>query len=160
MRFIVGLTGGIGSGKSAVAALFEAHGVPVIDTDAIAHELTASGGAAIAPIRECFGPEYIAENGALDRAKMRDTVFANAAARHRLEGILHPLIRTATAGRTLAAPGPYVILMIPLLVESGNTRDRAQRLLVVDCTDTLPTDRAFFHLSPLGANCMACKTAA
>ncbi|HEX9179507.1 MAG TPA: dephospho-CoA kinase, partial [Burkholderiales bacterium] len=93
MPLVVGLTGGIGSGKSAAAAMFEALGAGIVDTDAIAHELTAPQGAAMAAIRETFGPDYLTANGALDRARMRSRVFADPGSKRRLEGILHPLIR-------------------------------------------------------------------
>jgi dephospho-CoA kinase len=135
MSYVVGLTGGIGSGKSAAARIFAELGVPVIDTDAIAHELTAPGGAAIAPIRNAFGAGFIAPDGALDRAAMRDAVFAEDSAKRRLEAILHPLIRIETDARTRSATGPYVIQMVPLLVESGSYRQRVQRVLVVDCRE-------------------------
>jgi dephospho-CoA kinase len=133
--YIVGLTGGIGSGKSAAAAVFAELGATVVDTDAIAHELTVPGGIAIAALREAFGADFITADGALDRSRMRDRVFTDPAAKLELEGILHPLIRTVTNARTLAATGPYVIQMIPLLVESGKYRERAKRVLVVDCTE-------------------------
>jgi dephospho-CoA kinase len=135
MAYIVGLTGGIGSGKSAAAAIFARLGIPVIDTDAIAHELTAAGGAAIAPIRNTFGSGFIAPDGALDRSKMRDAVFADAAAKRRLEAILHPLIRNETEARTNDAKGPYVVQVVPLLVESESYREHVQRVLVVDCRE-------------------------
>jgi dephospho-CoA kinase len=131
----VGLTGGIGSGKSAAAAVFAELGATVVDTDAIAHELTVPGGVAIGEIRDAFGAEFIAADGSLDRARMRSTVFADPFAKRRLEAILHPLIRTVTDARTLAAAGPYVIQMIPLLIESGKYRERAKRVLVVDCSE-------------------------
>jgi dephospho-CoA kinase len=133
--YIVGLTGGIGSGKSAAAAIFSGLGASVVDTDVIAHELTRPGGVAIAPIRDAFGAGFIAADGSLDRVRMRNAAFADAAAKRRLERILHPLIRTVTDERSLAATGPYVIQVIPLLVESGKYRERAQRVLVVDCPD-------------------------
>jgi dephospho-CoA kinase len=132
-RFLVGLTGGIGSGKSTVADMFAAHGVTLVDTDAIAHALTAPGGAAIPPIREAFGSEVISEDGALDRAAMRAIVFADAGARKRLEGILHPMIGHCCDLLIESASGPYTIVVVPLLVESGRWRDRIDRLLVVDC---------------------------
>jgi cell division protein ZapD len=131
--FTVGLTGGIGSGKSAVAGLFEQFGVTVIDSDAIAHELTRPGGGAIEAIRTAFGPEYITQEGALDRARMRSLAFNNPDARKGLEAILHPLIRAESARRAGAAVSPYVIQMIPLLVEGGISESRFQRVLVVDC---------------------------
>jgi dephospho-CoA kinase len=139
--YIVGLTGGIGSGKSAAAAVFAELGASVVDTDAIAHELSAPGGSAIAPIREAFGDGFIGADGALDRARMRNTVFADPAAKRRLESILHPLIRTVTDARTRAATGPYVIQVIPLLIESGKQRERAQRVLVVDCPEATQVAR-------------------
>lgn len=141
MAYIVGLTGGIGSGKSAAAQAFAQLGATVVDTDAIAHELTAPGGAAIAPIRAAFGASYISANGALARALMRELVFADAAKKRLLESILHPLIRARAAELVGAARSPYVILMVPLLVESGNYRQRCQRILVVDCPEELQVER-------------------
>jgi len=135
MPFVVGLTGGIGSGKSAVAGLFAREGVTVVDADAESHALTAPGGAAIEPIRATFGAEYITAAGALDRARMRERVFAEPAARARLEGILHPRIQTECTQKVLAAAGPYAILMIPLLIESGEPRRRVHRIAVVDCSE-------------------------
>lgn len=129
------LTGGIGSGKSSVASLFAARGVEVIDADALAHELTAPGGAAVPAIRTTFGAAVIDERGALDRARMRSLAFADPDARQRLEAILHPMIRAESARRQAAATSAYVILMIPLLVESGDPRRRCDRVLVVDCPE-------------------------
>lgn len=139
--YVVGLTGGIGSGKSTVADLFVAQGVPLVDTDAIAHELTAAGGAAMPALRDAFGPVIADAAGALDRAAMRRLVFADPLARSRLEGILHPLIRDLSAQRCRAAAAPYVILAVPLLVESGSYRERCQRILVVDCPEKLQIER-------------------
>jgi dephospho-CoA kinase len=130
-RYVVGLTGGIGSGKSEVARLFAARGVGIVDTDAIAHELTARGGAAIEPIRAAFGPAAIVD-GALDRAVMRRLVFADPASRGKLEAVLHPLIRGRSDALVAQASSPYVILVVPLLVESGVDRSRYQRVVVVD----------------------------
>jgi dephospho-CoA kinase len=141
MTYIVGLTGGIGSGKSAAARAFEALGITVIDTDAIAHALTAPGGAAIAPIRAAFGADYLAADGALSRARMRELVFADAAKKRQLESILHPMIRTQTNELAQAARSPYVILMVPLLIESRDYRQRCQRILVVDCPEELQLAR-------------------
>ncbi len=141
MTFIVGLTGGIGSGKSAAATLFEALGAAVVDTDAIAHELTAPGGAAIGPIRSAFGAEVIAPNGALDRTAMRRLAFADAQAKARLEAILHPMIRAEADRRSAAARAPYVVLVVPLLVESGGYRSRMQRVVVVDCPEEVQVAR-------------------
>jgi dephospho-CoA kinase len=134
-RLTVCLTGGIGSGKSSVAHLFAERGIDVIDTDALAHELTRPGGGAIRPLVEAFGAEALDASGALDRARMRRIAFGDAAARARLEAILHPLIRVAAARRAAAATSPYVILMIPLLVESGAPRAQCARVLVVDCPE-------------------------
>lgn len=135
--FAVGLTGGIGSGKSTVADLLQALGAAVVDTDALAHELTAPGGAAMPAIAAEFGAQFVTANGALDRARMRELVFAQALAKRRLEAILHPMIRALTERRAaaLAAAAPYVVLMIPLLVESGRWRERVDRVLVVDCAE-------------------------
>jgi dephospho-CoA kinase len=132
-RFIVGLTGGIGSGKSAVADRFALRGATIVDTDGIAHELTASGGAAIAPIRAEFGDTAIDGSGAMDRKAMRDLVFADPDARRRLEAILHPMIRDVSDRRCRAATSAYVILAVPLLIESGTYRARCNRICVVDC---------------------------
>lgn len=131
--FIVGLTGGIGSGKSAVADRFALRGVTIVDTDGIAHELAASGGAAIAPIRADFGDTAIDVSGAMDRKAMRDLVFADPDARQRLEAILHPMIRDESDRRCRAATSAYVILAVPLLIESGTFRERCNRICVVDC---------------------------
>jgi dephospho-CoA kinase len=137
VTYIVGLTGGIGSGKSAVADLFAAQGAPVVDTDAIAHSLTGSGGAAMSAIRAEFGDRVTSADGALDRAAMRGIVFADPSARKRLEAILHPMIRAESERQvaTGAARAPYVILMVPLLVESGDYRKRVDRIAVVDCAE-------------------------
>lgn len=137
----IGLTGGIGSGKSTVAALFAQHGVTVVDADQLSHELTAPGGAAVDAIRGAFGDEYIDAHGALDRARMREKVFSDSAAKKRLESILHPMIRDETDRRVARAESPYVILMIPLLVETGEPRARCDRVLVVDCPEATQIDR-------------------
>ncbi|HRO57840.1 MAG TPA: dephospho-CoA kinase [Burkholderiaceae bacterium] len=131
-RFLVGLTGGIGSGKSTVADLFAAHGANIVDTDAVAHALTAAGGAAIPEIRRAFGDSVIEPEGALDRAEMRKLVFADPAARQRLEAILHPMIGHCCELMIAEASGPYTIVVVPLLVESSRWRERIDRLLVVD----------------------------
>jgi dephospho-CoA kinase len=141
MSYIVGLTGGIGSGKSAAAQVFEELGTTVIDTDALAHALTDPGGAAIEPIRAAFGADYLTPDGALDRARMREVVFADAAKKRLLESILHPMIRSRTNELVRAERGPYVILMIPLLIESNEYRKRCQRILVVDCPEELQLAR-------------------
>ena len=139
--FLVGLTGGIGSGKSTVADLFAAHGASIVDTDAVAHALTAAGGAAIPAIRQEFGDAVITDDGALDRAAMRDIVFADAGARHRLEAILHPMIGHCCELMIAEATGPYTIVVVPLLVESGRWRERVDRLLVVDCPVEVQIER-------------------
>lgn len=139
--FVVGLTGGIGSGKSTVADLFVERGATLVDTDAIAHELTAAGGAALPALLMEFGPAVATADGAMDRAAMRRRVFADGSAKARLEGILHPLIRQVSAERCRAAVSPYVILAVPLLVESGAYRQRCDRILVVDCPENLQIER-------------------
>lgn len=140
--FCVGLTGGIASGKSSAAALFEELGAAVVDTDAIAHDLTRSGGAAMEEIRRAFGPSFVAADGSLERAKMRQLVFNDPDAKARLEGILHPLIREQARARILAAQQPYVIVVVPLLIETGAYRDLIQRVLVVDCGEEQQVARA------------------
>ncbi len=139
--YIVGLTGGIGSGKSTVADLFVAQGAALVDTDAIAHELTAPDGAAMPALIAGFGADIADGAGALDRAAMRRRVFADPSARGRLEGILHPLIRRLSDERCRGAAAPYVILAVPLLVESGNYRQRCDRIVVVDCPESLQIER-------------------
>jgi dephospho-CoA kinase len=129
----IGLTGGIGSGKSKVADMLGHWGAAIVDTDVIAHELTAPGGQAIEPIRQHFGPGVISATGALDRQAMRDLVFDSPQARHELEAILHPLIGMLTQKRAEAASGCYLVFVVPLLVESGRWRDRVNRICVVDC---------------------------
>jgi dephospho-CoA kinase len=135
VTFVVGLTGGIGSGKSAAAEEFARLGATVVDTDAIAHELTAPGGAAIEGIRLLFGDAFIDPSGAMDRRQLRELVFGDPAARKRLEGLLHPMIREESTRRIAAATGPYVVHVVPLLVESSDYRRRVDRVLVVDCPE-------------------------
>ena len=142
MNLVVGLTGGIGSGKSTVADLFAARGAGVVDTDLIAHALTAADGAAMPAIRAEFGAALIAADGSLDRAAMRRLAFSDAAAKTRLEAILHPLIRAHSETQCQAASdAPYVLLIVPLLVESAAFRARAHRILVVDCDEALQIAR-------------------
>ena len=141
---MIGLTGGIGSGKSTVADLFVARGAALVDTDRLAHALTAPGGAAIEPIRAAFGDAVIAADGRMDRAAMRALAFADPAARQRLESILHPMIRAgAQAGiaAAIAAGAPYVIVAVPLLVESGDRSGRYDRILVIDCPPEVQIER-------------------
>lgn len=132
-HFIVGLTGGIGSGKSAAAEAFATLGIVIVDTDAIAHELTAAGGEAMPGIVAQFGTSMQRPDGALDRDAMRRKVFADPDARLQLEALLHPLIRRDSAIRCAQADSPYVILAVPLLIESGDYRKRCNRICVVDC---------------------------
>lgn len=141
MPFVVGLTGGIGSGKSAAADAFAARGASVVDTDVIAHELTGPGGEAMHAIREAFGPEVVTTDGRLDRARMRALAFRDGAARRRLEAILHPMIQQVSAARVTEAQGPYVVLVVPLLVESGDYRQRVDRVAVVDVPETVQIAR-------------------
>lgn len=133
MPFVIGLTGGIGSGKTTVANLFASMGAGLVDTDEIAHRLTQPGEPAIAAIGRAFGPEYIATDGSLDRIRMRNLVFANASARRDLETILHPLIRKESARQIAESTTVYVMVVVPLLIESGAYRDIMTRVLVVDC---------------------------
>ena len=132
--YLVGMTGGIGSGKTFVADLFEARGAAIVDTDLIAHRITAPHGAAMPLIAREFGNAFVAADGSLDRARMRSLVFADDTARARLEGLTHPLIRAETEREIKAARGAYVIVVVPLLVESGTWRSRVDRVLVVDCS--------------------------
>ncbi|HEX2011781.1 MAG TPA: dephospho-CoA kinase [Roseateles sp.] len=136
MAVRIGLTGGIGSGKSTVAALLAEAGAALVDTDAISRGLTASGGAAMSAIAAAFGSDMVAADGSLDRARMRAAVFADPPALQRLEAILHPLIGAETEARAAAAgPGVPIVFDVPLLVESGRWRRRVDRVLVVDCEE-------------------------
>ena len=131
----VGLTGGIGSGKSTVARRFGSLGALVVDTDALAHALTAPGGEAIPAIAAAFGADMIGPDGAMDRARMRTLVFGQPAERQRLEAILHPLIASATrAQASRAGAGQAVVFDVPLLTESGTWRARVDRVVIVDCS--------------------------
>jgi dephospho-CoA kinase len=134
-RFSVGLTGGIGSGKTTVADMLAARGATVVDTDLIAHRLTTPHGLAIQDIRAQFGDAFLTADGAMDRAKMRAFVFTEPSAKTRLESILHPLIRIETEREAAQAQGAYLVFVVPLLVESGSWRGRVSRVLVVDCTE-------------------------
>lgn len=143
--FVVGLTGGVGSGKSTVADLFVGHGAALVDTDAIAHELTGPAGPAIPALLAAFGATVVDASGGLDRAAMRRRIFADAAARQQLEAILHPLIRQIADQRCAEATAPYVILAVPLLVESASYRERCQRIVVVDCPESLQVQRVMLR---------------
>ena len=141
MSLVVGLTGGIGSGKSAAADEFARLGVTVVDTDAIAHDLTGPGGAAVPDVLRLFGAAFVDASGAMDRTRMRDLVFTDAEAKQRLETLLHPMIRAESARRIAAATGPYTLLVVPLLIESAGYRERVGRVLVVDCPEAIQMTR-------------------
>lgn len=141
MAFAVGLTGGIGSGKTTVANLFAAQGAGLVDADEISRRLTAPAQPAVAEIARKFGAQFIAADGSLDRARMRNLVFADAAARKDLEAILHPLVRQETTRQIVASTAPYVIVVVPLLIESGAYRGRMDRILVVDCAPEIQISR-------------------
>jgi dephospho-CoA kinase len=140
-RLVVGLTGGIGSGKSAAAEEFARLGATVVDTDAIARELTEPGGAALPQIKSLFGDAFLAASGAMDREAMRSRVFSDPAAKQALERLLHPMIRAEAERRIAAARGPYVVYVVPLLIESGDYRSRVNRVLVVDAPEALQVER-------------------
>jgi dephospho-CoA kinase len=137
----IGLTGGIGSGKSTVAALMVARGAHLVDTDAIARALTAPGGAALPALAAAFGPDLLDADGALDRARMRQLVFGDAAAKLRLEAVLHPMIGAEADAQAARAGGRTVVFDVPLLAESGRWRRRVDRVLVVDCPEPLQVRR-------------------
>lgn len=137
----VGLTGGIGSGKSAVAARFAALGAAVVDTDLISRTLTGPGGQAMAEIQRRFGPDFLLPDGGLDRRRMRAEIFSRPPSRTALEEILHPMIQAAALRQSVAAAAPYVILVVPLLVETGTYMDLVDRVLVVDCAPALQLAR-------------------
>lgn len=141
-RLCVGLTGGIGCGKSTVSELFKQRGVRVIDTDEIARQLTGPGGEALAEIARVFGVDFLDSGGAMDRLRMRRLVFSDPQAKARLESVLHPLIR-ARAADALAHAGdaPYVMLVVPLLFESPAYGEWLDRILVVDCEESLQIQR-------------------
>ncbi|SEA52474.1 dephospho-CoA kinase [Nitrosospira multiformis] len=139
---VIGLTGGIGSGKTSAANIFSALGAGVVDTDEIAHELTQSGGRSLPAIRRAFGEKYITPEGALNRKEMRNLVFNDTDARRKLEAILHPLIRDEVSRRVGLAQAPYLIIVVPLLLETGHYRGIVQRVLVVDCSEGAQISRA------------------
>ena len=149
----IGLTGGIGSGKSTLGNMLQECGLPLIDADAISRQLTSTGGAANEPLQEIFGADCIDANGALDRDHMRQLVFSNQDAKHRLQQLLHPLILVQIEQdiQVLANKGnSLVVIDIPLLVESSHWRDRLDRVIVVDCEENTQVDRVVSrsHLSP------------
>ena len=137
----IGLTGGIGSGKSTVAGLLAAHGAQIIDTDAIARRLTSPAGAAMADIRDAFGADLVDATGSLDRERMRALAFADPGAKRRLEAILHPMIGAETAREADASSADIKVFDVPLLVESGHWRSRVDRVLVVDCSEATQVER-------------------
>jgi dephospho-CoA kinase len=139
--FTVGLTGGIGCGKTTVARGFSAHGIAVIDADEISHALTAPHGKALRSIAETFGSTLLQADGAMDRAAMRQLVFADASARSRLEAILHPMIREECKAQLARASSPYALLVVPLLIESNAYRAYCDRILVVDCPPEIQIQR-------------------
>lgn len=140
----IGLTGGIGSGKSTVGQALQACGAAVVDADAIARRLTLTGGAAIGEVARQFGPEMITAEGAMDRDRMRQLVFNDPAARQRLEAIIHPLVSQESARQFSAAVSAgrrCVVFDVPLLVESGRWRGQLDRVLVVDCAEATQIER-------------------
>ena len=138
---VVGVTGGIGSGKSTAARLFAECGAGLVDTDEIALRLTQPGQPAVAEIARRFGPEYLTPAGALDRQRMRSHVFSDPGAKAQLEAILHPLIRMQVAEQVRASDAPYVLVLIPLLVETGGYPTLVQRVLVVDADEAVQIAR-------------------
>jgi dephospho-CoA kinase len=141
MVFAVGLTGGIGSGKTTVAELFASHGAGLVDTDDISRRLTAPAQPGIVEIARKFGPQFVAADGGLDRAQMRDLVFADPSARKDLEAILHPMIRQESSMQIRESTAPYVIVVVPLLFETGTYRHELGRILVVDCQPEIQVAR-------------------
>lgn len=141
MVFIIGLTGGIGSGKTSVANLFQELGIEIIDTDRIAHQLTQAGGDAIHPIRLTFGDHFILSDGSLNRSVMRQSVFSDESARHKLEAILHPLIYQEVLRRLPLIQSSYGVLVVPLLLETKEYLELINRVLVVDCPESLQISR-------------------
>ena len=137
----VGLTGGIGSGKSTVAGFLREAGATIVDTDAISRQLTSAGGAAMPAIEAEFGTGYVRPDGALDRDRMRELAFSDREAKRRLEAVLHPLITAQALTEADAATTPLVVLDVPLLVESGRWRPRLSRILVVDCSAETQVER-------------------
>jgi dephospho-CoA kinase len=137
----IGLTGGIGSGKSTVAALLVGHGATLVDTDAIARALTLPGGAAMPLLADAFGAGMVGADGALDRDRMRALVFADPGAKARLEAILHPLIGAEAQRQAGAAGTGAVVFDVPLLTESRHWRERVDRIVVVDCPEATQLDR-------------------
>lgn len=138
---MIGLTGGIGCGKSAVAELFAELGISVVDTDQIARQFTVPGQAALAAIANEFGASILLPDGELDRAHLRHLIFSDPAAKKKLESILHPLIRDEVKRRLALVQSPYAIVAVPLLLETGAYREIVQRVLVVDCGEVQQVER-------------------
>ena len=148
----VGLTGGIGCGKSTVAEMFAALDIPVIDTDVIAHQLTGTGGAALPAIEATFGAEALLADRTLDRAAMRHRIFTDAIAREKLQAILHPLILQWVQQQLhTISNAPYALVVVPLLIEAKNYQQLIDRILVVDCTEAQQIDRVALRTGMSGS---------
>lgn len=141
----IGLTGGIGSGKSTVARLLVECGACLVDTDAIARALTLAGGAALPALAAAFGPAIVGSDGAMDRTRMRDLAFADRATKARLEAILHPMIGAEAWREAAAAGSATVVFDVPLLTESSHWRERCERILVVDCSEDTQVQRVMLR---------------
>ena len=137
----IGLTGGIGTGKSTVAQILVRRGAALVDTDAIARTLTAPGGAALPALRDAFGPDVFTADGALDRARMRDLAFGDAAQRARLESILHPLIGSEAMRQGQSGNAPVIVYDVPLMTPDSRWRARVDAVLVVDCEEETQVER-------------------
>ena len=147
MAYAVGLTGGIGCGKSSAAHFFAELGAGVIDTDVIAHQLTQAGSPALETIQHAFGPAYLLPDGNLNRPKLRQLVFSDDAAKVRLEAILHPLIKQRVLDEMKSIAAPYLLIVVPLLLETGNYGDVVCRVLVVDCDEQQQRQRTMARSS-------------
>jgi dephospho-CoA kinase len=141
MSLIIGLTGGIGSGKTSATRFFAAEGIAIIDADTIAHELTGAQGDAIPNIKKYFGVDFITKDGELNRKKMQSRIFSDINSRKKLERILHPLIQTEVMHRIETASSPYIIVVVPLLLETGDYCEIVTRILVVDCNEEYQISR-------------------
>ena len=141
MVYAVGLTGGIGCGKSSAAKIFAEHGAAVIDTDEIAHRLTAPGEPGLLTVKQAFGEAFLLPDGGLDRARMRRLVFSDRRAKARLEAILHPLIKERVKEALAACQAPYALVVVPLLLGTGSYRELIRRVLVVDCEEAQQIER-------------------
>lgn len=137
----IGLTGGIGSGKSLVADLLAKHGAAIVDADIVAHTLTGPAGNAMPVIRQAFGNSVVRSDGGLDRDVMRSLIFSDQSLRIQLEALLHPMIYTEMKRLAAQAQGPYTVFVVPLLIESGRWRERVQRICVVDCEPATQLER-------------------